>query len=301
MQNFRLRVFHTVAIHSSFSKAAELLFISQPAVTKHIKELESEWGVRLFDRLKGKIFITGEGKVALEYTRMILQMHDKLEFALSALKQKFTGKLKLGASTTIGQYVLPELLAKFNSIHPDLEITLMNANSQQIESALLSKEIDLGLVEGHTNNPQLKYTPFLDDEIVAVANTSQAVSRHDEINVETLKQIPIVLREEGSGSLEVIARKLQGKHISLNELRVVMHLGSTESIKSYIEHANCIGLVSIHSVDKELVSGNLKVIEISDLEIPRTFHFVHLHGPLSGLSGLFMEFALRCITYGYRK
>jgi LysR family transcriptional regulator, transcriptional activator of the cysJI operon len=299
MQNFRLRVFHTVATHLSFSKAADLLFISQPAVTKNIKELESEWDVRLFDRMKGRISITEAGKTALEYATMILQMHDKLEFALSSLKNKFTGKLRLGASTTIGQYVLPELLAKFNAIHPDVDITLANANSQQIESAILSKQIDLGLVEGNTNNPQLKYIPFLDDEIVAIASTSQPVSRHDEISIETLKQIPVVLREDGSGSLEIISKKLLEKHISLNELRVVMHLGSTESIKSYIQHANCIGLISIHSVNKDLISGNFKVIDIADLSIERTFHFVHLHGPLGGLGQLFMEFAQRCIANGY--
>jgi LysR family transcriptional regulator, transcriptional activator of the cysJI operon len=300
MQNFRLRVFHTVATHLSFSKAADLLFISQPAVTKNIKELESEWDIRLFDRMKGRISLTEAGKAALEYTTMILQMHDKLEFALSSLKNKFTGKLRLGASTTIGQYVLPELLAKFNAIHPDVDITLVNANSQQIESAILSKQIDLGLVEGDTSNPQLKYIPFLDDEIVPVASTSQPVSRHDEISIETLKQIPVVLREDGSGSLEIISKKLLEKHISLNELRVVMHLGSTESIKSYIQHANCIGLISIHSVNKELISGNFKVIDIADLNIERTFHFVHLHGPLGGLGQLFMEFAQRSITNGYR-
>lgn len=300
MQNFRLRVFQAVATHLSFSKAAELLYISQPAVTKNIKELESEWEVRLFDRTKGKISLTEAGKTALEYAEMILQMHDKLEFALSSLKNKFSGKLKLGASTTIGQYVLPEILAKFNVIHPDIEVSLINANSQQIESAVLAKEIDLGLVEGETNNPQLKYTPFLADEIVAIAHTSQAISENDEIDIETLKKLPILLREAGSGSLEIIKNKLLEKHISLKEMQVVMHLGSTESIKSYLEHANCIGLISIHSVNKEILEGEFKVIDISGLSIERDFHFVQMHGPLSGLAQLFVDFAVKGITKSYK-
>lgn len=293
MLNFRLRVFHTVATHLSFSKAADLLFISQPAVTKNIKELELEWDIRLFDRNKGRISLTEAGKIAFEYSAMILQMHDKLEFALSSLKNKFTGKLRLGASTTVGQYILPELLAKFNAIHPHIEVSLLNDNSQHIESAVLAKQIDLGLVEGETNNPQMKYTPFLADEIVAVAHTSQPVSRHEEIDLATLLQIPIVLREEGSGSLDVIKKRLSERHLSINELRVIMHLGSTESIKSYLEHANCIGLISIHSISKELLAGDFKVIEISDFEISRMFHFVQMHGPLEGLGQLFLDFALR--------
>lgn len=300
MQIFRLRVFQAVATSLSFSKAAELLLVSQPAVTKNIKELESEWNVRLFDRDKGKISLTETGKTALEYVSMILQMHDKLEFALSSLKNKYSGTLKLGASTTIGQYILPEILAKFNATHPEIEVSLINANSQQIESALLAKEIDLGLVEGETNNPQLKYTPFLDDEIVAMAHTSQPLSKYDEIDIETLKQLPIVLREIGSGSLDIIKNKLLEKHISLKELQVVMHLGGTESIKSYLEHANCIGLISIHSVNKEILAGKFKVIEISGLEFERTFHFVQMHGPMSGLAQLFTEFAQKHITNGYQ-
>lgn len=296
MQNFRLRVFHTAAIHLSFSKTAELLFISQPAVTKNVKELETEWSIRLFDREKGRLSLTEAGRVAFEYVTMILQMYDKLEFALSSLKNKFSGKLKLGASTTIGQYVLPELLAKFHAIHPDIDVSLVNANSQQIENLLLEKEIELGLVEGSNTNPQLKYTPFLEDEIVAIAHVSQPVARHDEISLEVLKNIPVVLRENGSGSLEVIKRKLNERHVSINEMKVAMQLGSTESIKSYIEHANCIGLVSIHSVSKNLLQGNYKVIEISGFDIPRSFYFAYPHGPVSGLSELFIEFAQRHIT-----
>lgn len=292
MLNFRLRVFYSVATFSSFTKAAEEMFITQPAVTKNIKELESELGIRLFNRIANKITLTEAGRLLLHYTEHVLTLDKKFMFDLGVLKQKFSGDLKLGASTTIGQYVLPAILAQFNREQPDIELSLLNDNTQRIETALIEKILDLGIVEGNSKNSQLKYIPFIKDEIVAIAHSSQPLFEKDEISLDELKEIPLVLRELGSGSLEVITDKLRQKNIKLKDLNVVMHLGSTESIKTFLANSNSIGLISINAVSKEIANGEFKIIDITDFDIVRTFYFIHLHGVPSGFTDMFIQYAL---------
>lgn len=291
MLNFRLRVFCSVATFSSFTKAAEEMFITQPAVTKNIKELESELGIRLFNRIANKITLTEAGRLLLHYTEHVLVLDKKFMFDLGILKQKFTGDLKLGASTTIGQYVLPPILAKFKNEQPEIELSLLNDNTQRIETALINRQLDLGIVEGNSKNSQLKYIPFIKDEIVAVAHSSQPLFEKDEITLEELKKIPLVLRELGSGSLEVITDKLKKKNVKLKDLNVVMHLGSTESIKTFLANSNSIGLISINAVSKEIANGEFKIIDITDFDIVRNFYFIHLHGVPSGFTEMFMKYS----------
>lgn len=299
MPNFRLKVFHAVAVHLNFSKAAELLYISQPAVSKNIKELETELDIKLFYRVAGKVKLTEAGRIVFAYTESVLGLEKDLMFNLGTLKQKYSGSLKLGASTTIGQYILPPILAQFHERHPDIELSLLNDNTEKIESALLKNEIDLAIVEGSSKNSLIKYIPFIKDEIVAIVHTSQALSQTDEITIGDLKAIPLVLREEGSGSLAVISDKLKEYGVKLTDMNIVLHLGSTESIKSYLAHSNTVALISIHAVTKEIANGEFKVIDISDLEFNRVFYFIHTHGQLSGLSEMFLHFTQKLITDGY--
>lgn len=290
MSNFRVKVFHSVAVHLNFTKAAEELYISQPAVTKNIKELETELDAKLFDRLSNKVALTEAGRIVFDYAEHVLELDKKLTFDLSTLKQKYAGQLKLGASTTIGQYILPSILAKFHEQHTDIALVLLNDNTEKIERALLRNEIDLGIVEGSSKNNQIKYIPFIKDEIVAIAHTSQPLSKKDEISLSELKLLPLVLREAGSGSLEVILKKLKEQDIRLQDLNILMHLGSTESIKTYLANSNCLGLISINAVSKEIANGEFKVIDIKNFEIERMFYFIHTHGKLSGLAEMFMRF-----------
>lgn len=296
MSNFRLKIFHSVATHLNFTQAAEELFITQPAVTKNIKELESELDACLFDRIKGKVYLTEAGQILLEYTKQIFELDQNLSYKLSTLKDQYSGQLRLGASTTIGQYILPPILARFNKQYPDIHISLINDNTKKIEAHLAAKEIDLGLVEGTSKNSQLKYTSFIKDEIVAIAHTSKKLAEIDELTIDELKSTPLVLREQGSGSLDVIISKLGKEGISLPDLNICMHLGSTESIKTYLAHANVLGLISINAVTKELANGEYKIIDIKDLEVTRTFDFVQLHGQQQGLPELFMNYAFKSIT-----
>lgn len=292
MSDFRLKVFQSVAKNLSFTKASQELFVSQPAITKHIQELETCYRARLFDRQGNKISLTEAGKLLLEHSERILHDYKRLEYEMHLLHNEYRGELRLGASTTIAQYVLPPLLANFIGKFPQVNLSLLNGNSRGIEIALQEHRIDLGLVEGIFRLPTLKYAPFLQDELVAVVRTNSKLPLPDEITPEDLSRIPLVLRERGSGTLDVFERALSEHNLKLSSLRVLMYLGSTESIKLFLEHTDCMGIVSIRSVDRELLAGQLRVVEIKGMAMSREFNFVQLQGQESGLSQVFMQFAL---------
>lgn len=278
MIDIRLKVFQSVATTLSFTKASRELFISQPAVSKHIQELEREYDVRLFERLGNHIQLTTTGQALLDRANKILRAYEELNDTMHALGQHAKGELRIGASTTIGQYVVPEIVAKFHHDYPDLHITLLSGNSQEIEHALTTDRIDLGMVEGNIRQPQLKYTPFLKDELVAIVRTGNPVITEKEITVERLKKLPIILREFGSGTLDVLRFALKRQGASLSDLNVVMNLGTTEGIKHYVENSDCLGIVSIRSIGKELLHQTFRVVEIKNMSMSRQFSMVEKRG-----------------------
>lgn len=292
MTDFRLKVFLSVAKYLSFTKASAELFISQPAVTRHIKELETEYEVRLFDREGSHIFLTEAGRLFLKHAQTLIDDYRHLEYDMNLLHSQYNGELKLGASTTIAQYVLPSVLASFASRYPKVNLTMMNGNSRDVETALTDKQIDIGLVEGVAHSPNLKYTAFLKDELVAVVDSKSHWAQTEEMKPEELLRIPLVLREQGSGTLDVIEQALGKHHIKLPDLHVLMYLGSTESIKRFITSTECMGIVSIRSIERELKDQELQVIEIEDMPMTREFSFVQLQGGEEGLPQLFMNYAL---------
>lgn len=289
--DFRLKVFQSVAKNLSFTKASQELFVSQPAITKHVQELETAYQTRLFDRQGSKICLTEAGRLLLEHCERILEDYRRLEYEMHLLRNEYTGELRLGASTTIAQYVLPPLLANFIGKFPQVSLSLMNGNSREVEAALQEHRIDLGLVEGVFRLPNLRYSTFLKDELVAVVRTGARLEVGDEITPEELPNLPLVLRERGSGTLDVFEKALQQHNIKLSSLKVLMYLGSTESIKLFLEHTDCLGIVSVRSIGRELYSGQLRVVEIKGMSMPREFSFAQPQGQESGLAQTFMQFA----------
>lgn len=293
MSDFRLKVFRSVAKNLSFTKASQELFVSQPAITKHIQELEAAYQTRLFDRQGSRISLTESGNLLLEHCERILEDYKRLEYEMHLLHNEYTGGLKLGASTTIAQYVLPPLLASFIGKFPQVSLSLLNGNSREIEAALQEHRIDLGFVEGVFRLPNnIRYTTFLEDELVAVVRTGSKLAVGEEITPDELFHLPLVLRERGSGTLDVFERALQQHNIKLSSLQVLMYLGSTESIKLFLEHTDCLGIVSVRSITRELYSGQLRVVEIKGMPMLRDFSFAQPQGQESGLAQVFMQFAM---------
>ncbi len=295
MIDTRLRVFRSVATQLSFTKAANELFISQPAITKHIQELEKEYGVRLFDRIGNRIQLTRAGKLLLDHACKIIDAYHDMDFDMKKLSQKSEGELRIGASTTISQYVLPEMIARFRSLYPDIRLTLLSGNSHEIEGALASGRIDLGMIEGIKRQQQFKYTPFMDDELVAMVCSENHLAGKDEISLDELRQTPMVLRELGSGTLDVIEHALQAHGIALSDLNIEMNFGTTEGIKHFVEHSDSMGIISIRAIYQEVYANKFKVLDIQNCKILRKFCFVEKRGATAGIARMFKSF----ITKGY--
>jgi LysR family transcriptional regulator, transcriptional activator of the cysJI operon len=290
--DFRLQVFHTVARRLNFTRAAEELFISQPAVTRHIQELEQQFKVKLFERNGTRIRLSPAGQRLLQHTEELFAIYRNIEFDMSNLTQRHNGRLFLGGSMTTAPYVIPSILAEFHSRYPEVDISLITGNTQQIEHALEQQEIDLGIVEGYSRHAAIRYTEFMKDEIVLVSNPAHPLAKKTVIRPEELLRIPLLLREPGSGSLEVLAHSLKGIGIKLSALKKEMQLNSTEIIKSYLLNAPVMAFLSVHAIAKELRNKECCVIEVKGLHIERNFYFARLQGDTQALPELFMKFAL---------
>ena len=292
MFDFRLKVFHTVAKNLSFSKSAKELFISQPAISKHINEIEKKLEFRLFNREGNKIYLTQAGKLLYEKAKKIFNIYDEIEFELGDLKKEFKGKLRIGASGTIAQWVIPDVLSKFKNIFPNIEISLISGNCDYIENLLINGKIDLGIVEEGTKRKQLKYSTFAEDYLFPVVSNDSKLAKLESITLDELKKIPLVLREQGSGSLNFILDKLNSKNkTSLSDLNVLMHLGSTEGIKTFLYNSEAMSIISCCAIEKETSSGLLKTLPLKNLHFKRTFKFItSLESPV-GLVNKFISFA----------
>lgn len=297
MFDFRLKVFDTVAKRLNFTKAANELNITQPAVTKHIKEIELNLNIKLFERNGTKIKLTKAGEILLKYTEEIFSVYQKMEFEIGQLQEKQKGILRLGASTTIAQYVLPPILAEFRKRFPEIQLSLVIQNSEKIEDLLANQKIDIGLIEAQIKNRTFHYFPFMKDEIVLVSRQNHSIFTKNNIKLDDLKNIPLVFREPGSGTLETIDLALKSKNIKLNELNIEIQLGSTESIKSYVLHSDALAFLSIQSILQELKNQTLTIIDIKNLVIERNFNFIIPEGDQSKLVNLFINF---CNSYNLK-
>jgi DNA-binding transcriptional LysR family regulator len=290
MPDFRLKVLLEVKKHLNFSKASEALFITQPAVSKHIKTLEDELGVQLFERTKQGVKLTLEGEKYSLFAEEILNLYEEGKFVMNQVNNTYEGTLKIGASTTIAQYILPKILAQFASQHKGIEIILINNNTEEIENLLIQKKIDVGFIEGLSGKPQLKYAEIGKDELVCTVSTDHPLAEKNSCTIEDILQFPWVFREQGSGSLDILNIYLKQSGISKKDIHTEAYLGSTESIKSYLKVSECIGFVSVYSVTDEIIAGKLKILDIDDLEMLRSFYSVELHGSLKNIPKLFLQF-----------
>jgi DNA-binding transcriptional LysR family regulator len=290
MSDFRLEVFYTVAKRLSFTKAAAELFITQPAVTKHIHELEDQYKAKLFERKGNHIALTNAGELLLHHAEKVFELYRNIEFDINALNKRKEGLLRLGASTTIAQYIVAPLLARFRNKFPDVQLSLVTGNTEQVEKYLLSKEIEMGIIEGYSKNPEISYHEFLKDEIVLVCSSKHPLANRNSLNADELKDIRFVMREQGSGTLEVIDHALKKAGINHSELKVEIRLGNTESIKSYLLNAPCMAFLSVHAIIDEVKRGELKIIDVEHLSIERSFYLINLQGKITGLADLFFHF-----------
>ena len=290
MPYFRLQVFYSVAKNLSFTKAAQELFISQPAVTKHINALEDHYQVLLFERNRGKLALTLAGELMLHHAERILRDYNNLQYEMHLLHNEHVGQIRLGASTTIAQYVLPPYLASYVEEFPKTNISMIHGNSKFIEHSLEQRNIELGLIEGINRLPMFTYTPFLEDTLTILTSGNSKIAPHGTLTVEEFKRHPLALREQGSGTLDAIEQSLLNQHIKISDLNISIYLGNTEAIKLFTEKTGGLCILSRNAVVNEVKQGLLRPIEVPGLTFSRSFCFVQAPGPEIPLVYHFMNY-----------
>jgi DNA-binding transcriptional LysR family regulator len=296
MISFRHEVFFEVANHLSFTKASQVLNLSQPAISRHIKALEELYKTSLFERVGNGIKLTLPGNLLLNHLRQAKEIQIRLSYALSTHQDEYNakGELRLGASTTVALYIIPEILSAFRQKYPNVRITLLNRNSENVLKALGNNEIDLGIIEGQTKTTSVSYRYFLSDEVIAVCSPKSELWFRDTITLEELKTYPVALRERGSGTLDSVKAALAEVGMKLTDLKNNITLGGTEALKNFLLVDNCLGFLPLRSVQKELTSGTLKQVFIEGLNVQRRFYFIQRHGSENDPFGqAFVRFALQ--------
>ncbi len=282
MLDNQLYIFMTVADKKNFSRAGEFLNMTQPAISQHIHALEDYYGVKLFERSSKKVELTQAGTILYNYARNILDLHQKAKRAVSDLVDTVTGKLTIGASLTIGEYVLPRLLASFARKYPDVEFSVWIGNTEMVHERTREGSIDIGLVEGAIEDTQLHIKAFLQDEMVLVAPVLHPLAAKSNISRDDLQECVFVIREEGSGT-RLSAEELFQK-AGFRPERIIT-LGSTQAIKEAVEAGMGISILSKWCVRKELLLGSLKLLRIKGLEIPRLFFLIKLKDKFQSRAG----------------
>ena len=298
LENFRLTVFRTVAEQLSFRKAAEELYLTQPAVSLQIKALEQDLGVLLFDRSGSQVRLTPAGEVLLKYAKESSLLLRQAHHSLAQFGGTQSGALNLGASTTIAQYVLPRLLSEFCAAHPRVHPTLISGNTEEIVTAVEDEKIGLGFIEGPSRSRGLSCIPFLEDELVMLVPASHEFAERKNLALSDLKGAPLLMRERGSGTRHVIEMALDRHHIRRSTLNVVMELDSSEAIKSAVESGLGVGFISRWAIAKDARLGHsFRTVDISGIRFRRHFLMVFRNRPdLSGPVAEFRSFVVVSTT-----
>jgi DNA-binding transcriptional LysR family regulator len=274
MSDRRLKVFHTVARLLSFTKAAEELHMTQPAVTFQVRQLEEYFNTRLFDRTHNKVNLTPAGERVSEFAERIFDLYSEMESTVRDLTGEISGALTIGASTTIAEYMLPALLGEFKNRYPDINLRLKVSNSEGIVSMVEHNVIDLGVVESPVSNKNLIVEVCHEDQLVVVAAPDHdLVKRGGNVSASDIVRYPFVSREEGSGTRDVIMQYLMEAKVSLGDMNICLELGSPEAIKGAVEAGMGITIISRSIIGKELKLNTLAELQL-DPPLNRPFSFV---------------------------
>lgn len=291
MADRRLQVFHAVAKHQSFTRAADALFMTQPAVTFQIKQLEEQYGTRLFERRHGSIALTPAGELALQYAERILALSDEMDTRIGEMTGEMRGSLLVGASTTIAEFLLPRILGEFNALYPQVRARLIVGNSEFIESQVSDLSLDVGLIEAPTKLSSVASLVCCEDELRAVCAPDYPLASLDSVKPRVLADYEYISREPGSGTREVSDAYFLANKVPLERLKLQMELGSPEALKGVVATGLGFAIVSSVVVAKEVRLGELVAVPL-DPPLKRNFYLVHPKDRFqSRLTATFIEFA----------
>lgn len=286
----QLRVFESVARHLSFSRAAEELFLSQPAVSMQIKQLESLVGLPLFEQIGKKIYLTEAGKEVFHYSRAVAQQLSDMEHALNELKGLERGRLSIAVVST-ANFFAPQLLARFVQQHPGVQVSLSVVNRETVLRQLAENEIDLAIMGLPPEGLDVRWQPFMENPLVVIAPPSHPLVKEKRIPMKRLAEEVFVIREPGSGTRGAMERFFAEHRV---QLKTSMQMGTNEAIKQAVQAGMGLGVVSYHTIELELETKRLKVLDVVGFPIRRNWYLVHReHKRLSKVAEAFREFLLK--------
>ena len=287
-----MRVFITVADKKNFSKAAKALSLTQPAVSFQIQTLEQYYQTMLFDRVNRHVKLTAAGELLLDYAVHMNNLQAELERNMQQLTGHVKGELLVGASTTIGEYILPYVVGAFKQNYPDVNATIQIMNTKDIAEAVDNKTFDLGIIEGPVEiTENMETIAFLEDELVLAIPAEHPYAKRESITLEELKSLPYITREPGSGSRLIFEQALIDADFDIEELNMVMELGSTTSIKSAIMGGLGISTISKWAIQDLLKTGKVAALNIEGLTLKRTFNIILNNDKFhSEATGKFLDF-----------
>lgn len=275
MLNDSIRVFLTVVDKKSFSKAAKALFLTQPAVSFQIQMLEEYYGTRLFDRVSRNISLTEAGHLLLRYANQMSKMQSELEREMQELTGTAKGRLLIGASTTIGEYVVPYLLGAFKKKYPEVELSLEVANTEDIESRIHDTSLDIGLVEGPITTKDIEKETFIKDRLVLIVPHDHPWATREKVSVFELDKFPFITREKGSGTRIETEQHLKKVGFSDKNLNVIMELGSTSAIKAAVESGLGVSVISKWAAKEKVKLGQLAQLAFKEDNFEREFSVIY--------------------------
>lgn len=274
LEDHKLKVFCAVAETKSFSKASEIIHLTQPAVSLQIQALEELYETKLFDRSSTTITLTPAGEILYRYAKEILSLYASAAREIGELTGLVKGSISLGASTTIGNHVLPTVLAEFRQNYPKIRVRLFVGNTRRIIELLNASTVDLGIVEGDVTRQKLKVERLLQDELVVIVSPQHPWAKKKEVSIFEVTKEPFIMREEGSGTRQIIEKYLSRHGLGINDLKITMMLGSTEGIKEAVESGIGISIISRWAARKENRYGALKLLSIKEERLYRDFSLI---------------------------
>jgi DNA-binding transcriptional LysR family regulator len=267
--------------------------MTQPAVTFQVKQLEEQFNTRLFERTHGRIALTPVGRLVMDYAERILALTEEMDARVADISGSIAGPLLLGASTTIAEFILPQILGEFKGAHPEVQARMMVANSETIVNRVADHTIDVGLIESPSYLPSLQNEICCDDELVAICAPDHVLAKRTSVQAQELVAIPMVRREPGSGTREFTDNYFRENGLPLDDINLLMELGSPEAMKGVVETGIAIAIVSRATIAKELKLGTLVAIPLAP-RLMRTLSVVHPKEKFrSRLLTTFVEFAMR--------
>ncbi len=274
IEDHKLKIFCTVAEVKSFSKASEIIHLTQPAVSLQIQALEEFYETKLLDRTSNNVTLTPSGEILYRYAKEILSLYADAEKNIGKLTGLAKGSIVIGASSTIGNYLLPKVIADFRKMCPKIKVNITIGNTKKIVELLHSFNIDVGLVEGDVKSQKIVMDSLLEDELYVIVPSGHPWSKNNEISILDLVKEPFIFREEGSGTRQAVEKSLLRHGINPHNMEVSLILGSNEAIKEAVENGMGISIVSQWAVKKETKCGSIKMLGIKEEKVIRDFSLV---------------------------